>query len=177
MNGGLILTALEFFKTFKLDVERTCFYMLQQRQDAEDMCQDVFVKAIQTGFESIENQKPWLLSITMNMCRNHLKRKNKEFLLNRLKHIFVPVSIENSYEGKEMQSELQSKLQQLPEKIRSVLVLKYLHQMKNEEVAQILHIPIGTVKSRCNKGLKKMRQIIQSSDSLQIELKGRYPHV
>jgi RNA polymerase sigma-70 factor, ECF subfamily len=151
--------------------------MLQQRQDAEDMCQEVFVKAIQTGFESIENQKPWLLSITMNMCRNHLKRKNKEVLLNRLKQIFAPVSVENTFECKELQSELQSKLQQLPERIRSVLVLKYLHQMKNEEVAQILHIPIGTVKSRCNKGLKKMRQLIQSQDSFQIELRGGFPHV
>jgi RNA polymerase sigma factor (sigma-70 family) len=151
--------------------------MLHQRQDAEDMCQEVFVKAIQSGFKSIEKQKPWLLSITMNMCRNHLKRKNKEALLIRLKQIFVTESVENTYEGKEMQSELQIKLQQLPERIRSVLVLKYLHQMKNEEVAQILHIPVGTVKSRCNKGLKQMRQLIHLEDFLQIELKGGFPHV
>ncbi|MBP1996703.1 RNA polymerase sigma factor [Paenibacillus eucommiae] len=146
LKGGLILTAEEFFYTFKLDVERTCFYMLQHRQDAEDMCQEVFVKAIQSGFKSIENKKPWLLSITMNMCRNHLKRKNREVLLNRLKQIFVTISVENTYEGKEMQTELQIKLQQLPERIRSVLVLKYLHQMKNEEVAQILHIPVRKIK-------------------------------
>jgi RNA polymerase sigma-70 factor (ECF subfamily) len=75
-----------------------------------------------------------------------------------VKQAIDPRKVEENYEAKELQSELNRLLGCLPEKIRCVIVLKYLHQLKNEEVAAILQIPLGTVKSRCSKGLRLLRR-------------------
>lgn len=155
------MNAKEFFDAYKTDVFRTCYYMAQNVQDAEDLCQEVFVKALQQNFQQIEKPKPWLLSITMNICRNYLKRKKRIVLMDWIWQTAAPERVEDTYEAKERQSELMQILQTLPEKIRSVIILKYLHQLKNEEVAAILQIPEGTVKSRCNKGIQTLRKSMQ----------------
>ncbi|MGD8192224.1 RNA polymerase sigma factor [Brevibacillus ginsengisoli] len=157
------MNAREFFETYQMDVFRTCYYMLHDYQDAEDLCQDVFVKALQQDFDRIEKPKPWILSITMNMCRNYLKRKKRVLIMERLKQLIDPRHIEGQYEEKELKGEIQQLLTELPEPIRSVILLKYLHQLKNEEVATILKIPLGTVKSRCNKGLQQLRRKTEST--------------
>ncbi len=156
------MTAKELFECYKLDVYRTCYYMLQNQQDAEDLCQEVFVIAIQQDFRRIEKLKPWLLSITMNTCRNYLKRKKRIVLMEWLKQLTDPQQVEESYEAKERLSELQQLLQKLPEHIRSVIVLKYLNQLKNEEIAAVLGIPVGTVKSRCHNGMQQLRNSLRS---------------
>ena len=49
-------------------------------------------------------------------------------------------------------------IHKLPYKLKQVIILRYLHDYSQEEVAEILHIPIGTVKSRIHSALKKLRQ-------------------
>ena len=73
----------ELFHTYYKDVFRACYYMVQNKYDAEDLCQDVFAKALCEDFQAIQNQKSWLLSIAMNMSRNYLKN-NKRMILRKL---------------------------------------------------------------------------------------------
>lgn len=56
-------------------------------------------------------------------------------------------------------------LEKLPNKLKSVLVLKYYQDLTQEEIAIILKIPVGTVKSRIHLGLKKLRVLIDSENS------------
>ncbi|WP_051253579.1 RNA polymerase sigma factor [Paenibacillus alginolyticus] len=70
------MTDKELFEQFHMDVYRTCYYMLKNQHDAEDVCQEVFIKIFQQDYQTIANLKPWMLNIAMNTCRNFLRKHN-----------------------------------------------------------------------------------------------------
>ncbi len=78
------------------------------------------------------------------------KQKSKE---SQCKLIFS-----NDVVSKISNQKLIELIHKLPYKLKQVIILRYLHDYSQEEVAQILHIPIGTVKSRIHAALKKLRQ-------------------
>lgn len=158
------MTAKEFFETYKMDVFRTCCYMVRNVQDAEDLCQEVFVIALQQDFQQIEKPKPWLLAITMNTCRNFLKRKRRLVLKDWVLQMIDPQCVDDAFEAKQQTHELARMLAKLPGHLRAVIVLKYFHQLKNEEVAVIMRIPLGTVKSRCHKAIQLLRKQVNQED-------------
>jgi len=148
--------------------------MLQNKYDAEDLCQDVFAKALSEDFRSIQNQKSWLLSISMNMSRNYLKKmkrlllkENFEFL--SLRRVDKSQNIERTIQLNENKSELVDLMNKLPVRIRKVMILKYVHDCKDREIAEILKIPEGTVKSRLFKGKKLTKEFIQVDENLLFE--------
>lgn len=162
------------FQTYYKDVFRACYYMLQNKYDAEDLCQDVFAKALSGDFRAIQNQKSWLLSIAMNMSRNYLKKKNRILLKENFnflssKRFDNTQNIERTIQLNENKSELVDLLNKLPVRIRKVMVLKYVHDCKDREIAQILKIPEGTVKSRLFKGKKLMQKFIEVDKNLLFE--------
>lgn len=162
------------FQTYYKDVFRACYYMLQNKYDAEDLCQDVFAKALSEDFRAIQNQKSWLLSIAMNMSRNYLKKKNRILLkehFNFLSSIRLDntQNIERTIQLNENKSELVDLMNKLPVRIRKVMVLKYVHDCKEREIAQILKIPEGTVKSRLFKGKKLLQKFIEVDKNLLFE--------
>ncbi|MGE7688934.1 RNA polymerase sigma factor [Lysinibacillus sp. NPDC097214] len=162
------------FQTYYKDVFRACYYMLQNKYDAEDLCQDVFAKALTEDFHAIQNQKSWLLSIAMNMSRNYLKKKNRLLLKENFDFLsFIRVdntqNIERTIQLNENKSELVDLMNKLPVRIRKVMVLKYVHDCKDREIAQILKIPEGTVKSRLFKGKKLTKKFIEVDDNFLFE--------
>jgi len=148
--------------------------MLQNKYDAEDLCQDVFAKALSEDFQAIQNQKSWLLSIAMNMSRNYLKKMNRLLLKENFDFLsFIRVdntqNIERTIQLNENKSELVDLMNKLPVRIRKVMVLKYVHDCKDREIAEILKIPEGTVKSRLFKGKKLTKKFIQVDENLLFE--------
>lgn len=148
--------------------------MLQNKYDAEDLCQDVFAKALSEDFQTIQNQKSWLLSISMNMSRNYLKKKNRLLLKENLDFLSLirvdnTQNIERTIQLNENKSELVDLMNKLPVRIRKVMVLKYVHDCKDREIAEILKIPEGTVKSRLFKGKKLTKEFIQVDENLLFE--------
>lgn len=148
--------------------------MLQNKYDAEDLCQDVFAKALSEDFQSIQNQKSWLLSISMNMSRNYLKKKNRLLLKENLDFLSLirvdnTQNIERTIQLNENKSELVDLMNKLPVRIRKVMILKYVHDCKDREIAEILKIPEGTVKSRLFKGKKLTKEFIQVDENLLFE--------
>ncbi len=165
------------FQKYYKDVFRACYYMLQNKYDAEDLCQDVFAKALSEDFRAIQNQKSWLLSIAMNMSRNYLKKKNRLLLKENFnflssKQFDNSQNIEQTIQINENKSELVDLMNKLPVRIRKVMVLKYVHDCKDREIAQILKIPEGTVKSRHFKGKKLMEKFIEVDKNLLLEWRG-----
>jgi RNA polymerase sigma factor (sigma-70 family) len=165
------------FQTYYKDVFRACYYMLQNKYDAEDLCQDVFAKALSEDFRAIQNQKSWLLSIAMNMSRNYLKKKNRWLLKENFnflssKRFDNTQNIERTIQLDENRSELVDLMNKLPVRIRKVMVLKYVHECKDREISQILKIPEGTVKSRHFKGKKLMENLIEVDKNLLFEWRG-----
>lgn len=177
IGGGLmeqVNEGKELFHTYYKDVFRACYYMVQNKYDAEDLCQDVFTKALCEDFQAIQNQKSWLLSIAMNMSRNYLK-KNKRMILKETVQLLTFMrfgdspTIEQKIEKSESKSEVVELMNKLPIRLRKVMVLKYVHECKDKEIADILKIPEGTVKSRHFKGKQLIKKLIQEDKNLFIE--------
>jgi RNA polymerase sigma factor (sigma-70 family) len=160
----------ELFEAYKQDVYRLCRYTLQNKSDAEDICQEVFIKALQQNRNEVIQEKAWLMRIAINLCKNHLGRKargiHKEirsFLVSRTGNFN---RIEEEVEQKELSNDMRKMFGKLSLKIRVVMILRYVNEQSLEEISKTLDIPLGTVKSRVSKGLSLMRKIM--------DLEGKY---
>lgn len=115
------MTDREFFERYNRDVYRTCYYMLRNASDAEDVCQEVFMKALTSGWEQVEFLKTWLMRITVNHCLNHLRRSKSRWMKEKMLLLFQREQVEPSVltvvEQKESEDEWKRRLAKLPDKI------------------------------------------------------------
>lgn len=167
------MTDKELFEAYSRDVYRLCLSMLNNRADAEDLCQDVFVKAFQYERAGHDYLKPWLLRIAMNLCRTHLKRtgngRRKERLFFTLTRFRSASGPDEEAERKEADSELDRLFRKLPGRIRDVLLLRYVGELSLSEIASVLEIPLGTVKSRLHKGHQNVKVLLQDDEAYKIK--------
>ncbi|WP_413374881.1 RNA polymerase sigma factor [Alkalihalobacillus sp. 1P02AB] len=152
----------KLYINYRLDVFKMCLYMVKNYQDAEDLTQDIFAKVLQTDFQHILEPKYWVIRVTMNECKSFL-RKKKMLPFDHSSKIFKSIPSSDADIGKqvidaETDDELLKALAELPEQIRIVFVLRYFQQLSLYEIASILKIPLGTVKSRLHKGTKKFKK-------------------
>lgn len=158
----------ELFETYKEDVYHYCLYMLRRRADAEDACQEVFVKALLADRSGIDYLKAWLMRIAANECHSMMRRRTngeiKEkhaFWLN--KPLRSPQSVEQAYEQTETSGEFEELLGRLKPKLRETLLLYYMADLSLAETAQALDAPLGTVKSRISRGLKALKKLTEKN--------------
>ena len=133
--------------------------IVNNEEDAGDAISETIVKAYMNlkKLKKPEYFKTWITRILINECRKILKQKQK----------VVPIEVyqekrkmEDNRMEKEEQMDLQNAIQKLTEKQRSVVMLFYYNDFSVEEIAQILKIPIGTVKSRLNKARNYLYEIL-----------------
>lgn len=158
----------ELFESYNKDVYRTCYYMVHDAADAEDLCQEIFITVFRSQWRNVEYLKPWIMKITVNACLNHLKRQRSlQHKVVANLHLFqergTGGSVEGLIEQKETSREWEVHLSRLPVKIRAVLTLRYMHDFSLAEVSEALSIPVGTTKSRLHKGLKLMKNVLLES--------------
>lgn len=129
---------------------KLAFTYVKNISDAEDIVQDIFVSLMKRGkgFDNEEHEKAWLIRVTINKCKNHLKSS-----WNRLK---VPLEENISYQQEE-QSEVLSVVLDLPDKYRTVIHLYYYENYSINEIAELMTrrpATIGTWLSRGRNLLK-----------------------
>ncbi|MBG9791648.1 DNA-directed RNA polymerase subunit sigma [Paenibacillus dendritiformis] len=165
------MTDREFFERYNKEVYRTCYYMLRDASDAEDICQEVFVKAFTSGWRQVEHLKTWLMRIAVNHCLNHLRRGKTRRMKEKLLLLFQREQAEPPVlavvEQQETEDEWKSRMARLPDKIRVVVTLRFTNDLALKEIADILDIPVGTVKSRLNRGQKLMRAMLEEPAELE----------
>ncbi|OAB46974.1 RNA polymerase sigma factor [Paenibacillus antarcticus] len=151
----------ELFETYKEQVYRLCYYMMQNRSDAEDMCQEVFVKAILTDRSQVREIKAWLLRIASNECSSVLRRRKHGWTKEMSAYLRSrPLSsnpVEDSYDQRETKVEFYKLYRMLPDKVRMVFTLRYVNELTVPEISKVINVPEGTVKSRLNRGLKLLQ--------------------
>lgn len=143
-------------------------------EDAVDITQDAFVKAYSKlrSFDSGSTFYTWLYRIAVNTAIDFL-RKRKSRPVDSLDDEkfnemgFEPVSHDAGadpvkvFSTNEQQRMLKQAISSLSEKLRSVIVLHDVEGLSQEEVADILKVPIGTVKSRVSRGRAELRNILR----------------
>ena len=132
---------------------------------AEDMVQETFLRMMRgiTAYDVTRPFKPWLYSIATNIARNHFSRADTRYADNPEEDSDFtddnPLPEETVIQHENAQ-QVYNALMQLPEHYRSVVVLFYYEELPQKEIANILEIPVGTVKSRLSNGLKRLRAMM-----------------
>ena len=137
---------------------RLCMVYLKNNSDAEDVFQSVFLKyTLHSGpFESTEHEKAWLLRVTSNACISLLRSPWRRFLNP------IPASAPGHAEGQRL-IEL---VHRLPPKHALVIHLHYYEDYSVKEIASILRISEGTVKSRLARARKQLGELIEKEEYL-----------
>ena len=145
-------------------------YKFVGRHDlAEDLTQDVFLKIFKAlgTFDRRANFQTWLISVSRNLCIDHYRsvRKERELVDRSLDSSEVSaVSGEPdallTLERGDRRARLHDALAQLPDTLRTAVMLRDIQELTYQEIADKLALPEGTVKSRINRGRKELaRQI------------------
>ncbi len=158
-----------FFQQYQGLVFKTAYLMTGSREEAEDVLQEVFMivwKSRHTFNPMKGKLSTWLHRITVNYCISKRRKKQpalvsleearaEGFDLPGTKKTELPEeSLVSNWEGERLIKAMNS----LNSKHHSVLVLKYFNDLSYDEIAQVLGIPLGTVKSRINQAIKSLRE-------------------
>jgi len=151
-------------------VHRLVQGIVRNRTDADDLTQETFFRAYRYlgGFDPGRPLSPWLLRIAANLAFTHLRRQRRGAWLSLdaehprtgrtvLDSVNAP-GAEAAVERPARHRELEAALDALPPLYRSILVLSAVHEMRYDEIASILGIPIGTVMSRLSRARTAMRR-------------------
>lgn len=136
-----------------------------QQALAEDMTQEAFLRMMR-GIMSYNAQRPfkaWLYTIATNIARNHYAAadtKRSENLPEEADFVDNDDLPEISLMHSQDAAAVFDALMGLPEQQRAVVVMFYYEDLAQKEIAEILSIPVGTVKSRLSNGLKRLRELL-----------------
>lgn len=153
----------EEFLQLTLEAESTLFHIsfsiLHDEQDCADAVQEGILKAYmqRNKLREIKYFKTWLVRIVINECYGILRRNRK---LQRFEENIVE---NKSYFGnyiKEEYLDLYQAISRLEEKEKICILLFYMEDYSVAEIADVLKIPVGTVKSRLNRGRKKLKDYL-----------------
>lgn len=128
--------------------------VLRNTADAEDVAQEALLKAYR-GFESLRDRnrfRAWLVRISFRLALDRLRaskrREQRDALWSQPEHQPPAPDAEDLAASNEFQAHLDRALDELPEKLRLVLLLAAMEGLTIDEIAAMLGIPVGTVKSR-----------------------------
>lgn len=161
----------EIVEIYKNKVFQICYRMLGNRHEAEDIAQEAFIRAfinIHTFNVSLKFST-WLYRIATNLCIDRIRKKKPDFYLDAevsgtegltmYSQLAADSALpEDELESLELQETIQKEILKLPDKYRSVIVLKYIEELSLNEISEILDLPLGTVKTRVHRGREALRQ-------------------
>ena len=140
------------------------------RQLAEEVLQDVMLAVWENAhkFEARSKVKTWVLTIARNRAINATRRKQLPVI--NLNDVFSLRSEDTgpteAFERAEKYDKVRAAIQHLPEGQREVLVLVFYHQLTGPEVAEVLDISEGTVKSRLHRAKENLKGLLAQEDNL-----------
>jgi RNA polymerase sigma-70 factor (ECF subfamily) len=135
------------------------------RNSAEDVFQEAFLQIHQSAdtFDSSRSFKPWLFTIAANKARDYMRRRSRRSAAPLdapvggagdeggsfvdLLQADLPMP-DDRIQREELQQTVQRTIRQMPDHLREILMLAYFQQLSYNDIAQMLDIPLGTVKSR-----------------------------
>jgi RNA polymerase sigma-70 factor, ECF subfamily len=149
-----------------------CFRFTNSTQEAQDLTQEVFLRVFKTikSFRSTEGSfGTWLARVTRNLLIDHYRRTRQQRVTDSIEDQ-LPVleqvgstgtlRPDQALAGREASEILQTTLQKLSPDLREAVILRDLQEMEYREIAEVLDIPEGTVKSRINRGRTELARLL-----------------
>lgn len=151
----------ELYEKYANDVLRVSYFYLGDRQKAEDVCQDVFVRLLTNTPELTEGrEKAWLLKVALNRCRDLWRGAwMKRVVLGSPTFELIPAP--DNTEQKDQEEVLMKAIHELPASFREVILLHYYQGYGISEISEMMGLPEGTISSRLSRGRKKLELILE----------------
>lgn len=148
-------------------VSHIVFQLIPQPKDREDLCQDVFLQVYQNlgSFKFESKLSTWIGRIAYNRCLNYLEKKRTplyddlsgtELSLETLPE--QGIQPDEAIAANDRSVRLQREIENLPFHFRTIITLYHLEQMKYQEIAEMMQLPEGTVKSYLFRARKLLKQ-------------------
>jgi len=159
------------------------YRIMGNEEDAKDMTQEALIKVYKnlSKFRMDSSFSTWLYRIVMNTCKDELRKK-------KLKVVSIDQPIETGegqmhmdiedtglkpdevVESRETQVEVHEALQEVSETNRVVVVLRDIKGFSYAEISEIIEVPVGTIKSRINRGRQELKNILMNKRKQSISL-------
>lgn len=156
------------YDRYRMLVFRTAVAITHDRQSAEDILQETFLK-LNTYARRIDLNlplEPWLYRVTVNLAYTWVSRRSRwltsiETMIDRL---VAPARTHTEYHAEisELQAVIQQAIDALPPTQRMTVVLYYLNDLSLKEISYILDCPVGTVKSRLHYGREQLKKSLDA---------------
>ncbi len=155
----------EAFAQFQAELLGTLFYLVGNREDASDALQEAFVKCWkhQAEIPEVQNLKAWIFRIALNTGRDirsaAWRRKRKALPEEETMLASPHAGPSEQIEADERVVRLRAALQTLREEEQEVFLLRQNGELTYEQIADLLTIPVGTVKTRMRLAVVKLREV------------------
>ena len=145
-------------------VLRTALHLLGDADAAEDVAQETFVRlhAALPGFRGDAELSTWLYRVTLNLCRDHMRRRRRRAHDVPLREAHAAEALhvherpEESVDGERARAAVRQAIARLPEEQREAVMLRFVSGLSYAEIARVTGSPQGTIASRVFRGLKRL---------------------
>jgi RNA polymerase sigma-70 factor (ECF subfamily) len=166
----------DLVRTHTRRVYGLCYRFTGKDSEAQDLTQEVFLRVFRAlgSFRAAEGAfTTWLARLTRNLLIDHYRRTRNERVTDSIEEQLprvevrtegvaaVPSRPDSALAGREASELLQSALSRLSPELRETIILRDLQEMEYREIAGILSIPEGTVKSRLNRGRAELGRLLK----------------
>jgi len=177
--AGVVMTGAEPVDTDRLveDHKNLVYHLIRRtvrdRTAHEEIFQEVFLNVLESlpRFEGCSKLSTWIASIALHTCYKFIQKAGRRERvesfgdwLERWPEPSVPSDLQENLERRDVRQRLERHLRELAPKYALPVALFYFEGMSYQEIAEILQVPLGTVKSHLFRGLKELRKGIEGGE-------------
>jgi len=178
-QNGEVNAYNELVKRYKDRLLNFIYRFLNDIDRSEDLVQDTLVKLYthKDSYKEVAKFSTWLYTIAANLARTELRKikRRKTFSVSELsnddrEYIISSDASDQSedYLAQNLEKNIQNALVQLPDDFKTIIILRDIQELSYDEISKIVELPLGTVKSRINRGRLKLQKLLKK--------KGENPH-
>ncbi len=146
----------KIFLDYKDYIYKYIYGMVQNRAEAEDLLQDTFIKVIRAKNKDIKSWKSYLLTIARNTVYDHWRKRKNKLSLDFLK-------LKAKEKDIELKLDIEKGIKKLSPKLKEVVILREINQLEYQEIAAVLGIEKGTVKSRLSRAREELKSFLEGN--------------
>lgn len=173
-RGGDLDSFNQLVMRWERPIYALAYRVIGREEDARDVAQETFLRAFRAlgGFKGQAKFSSWLYRITLNLCRDWIRRERRTPLaqppegvdLVELAGEATPAeSLEDLVSRKQLGRAVARAMANLPDEQRTAIVLKEYHGLTFQEIAELLDCPLSTVKTRLYQGLTVLRRQLEQA--------------
>ena len=165
----------ELFRGYKDRVFNVAYRMLGDREAAEDVTQEVFLKVFRKvkGFKGRSSLYTWIYRLTVNLCTDYIRKQDAHPVESLEESEALQLAAEGTPEEEAIRRERAAAVQMiigsLPDRLRSVIVLREIEGLSYREIAEVLGCSVGRVKSLLHEARAELKRRVQEKRHLFFE--------